>query len=249
MSSKLTSLAYESMHIADITGNVDSMIETIDITIKKAVEEMVTIENITTENKSTITKLGEMSTEISKIVDMISNISSQTNLLALNAAIESARAGEHGRGFAVVADEIRKLAEQSEKAAKDISQLIIKVLCDTEKAVGDMNKGSEAVNSGLRTISDVGEKFGTVAATSIEVYEKIHNITTVIQNTAVEGTEVVSIVDRVKKINYKNLEELQLVAAASHQQLESMEQLASSVHTIEKISGDLGEITRDGIAD
>ena len=86
--------------------------------------------------------LGDRSQEVGQIVDTISGIAGQTNLLALNAAIEAARAGEQGRGFAVVAEEVRKLAEQSQEAAKHIADLISHIQADTEDAVQAMQEGN-----------------------------------------------------------------------------------------------------------
>ena len=97
---------------------------------------------------STISKLNERSQEIVQIVDAISTIAGQTNLLALNAAIEAARAGEQGRGFAVVADEVRKLAEQSQEAAKQIAALITMIKEDTKEAVSAMDTGVQEVKTG-----------------------------------------------------------------------------------------------------
>ena len=96
----------------------------------------------------TMLALGAASAQIGAIADTIEEISDQTNLLALNAAIEAARAGEHGRGFAVVAEEIRKLADGSGTATKEISSLIRKIQADIERAVAETRLGSAAVEGG-----------------------------------------------------------------------------------------------------
>ncbi len=93
-------------------------------------------------------KLGERSQDIGQIVETIAGIAGQTNWLALNAAIEAACAGEQGRGFAVVAEELRKLAEQSQEAAKRIATLIGEVQQDTTQAVNAMEQGTKEVVMG-----------------------------------------------------------------------------------------------------
>ena len=124
--------------------------------VDAAIAQMQQIEENVVQSAAVVAQLGERSQEIGQIVDTISGIASQTNLLALNAAIEAARAGEQGRGFAVVAEEVRKLAEQSQGAAKEIAILIGEIQGDTEKAVTVMNEGPQLVQEGSTAVQSAG---------------------------------------------------------------------------------------------
>jgi len=111
-----------------------------------------------------VQEMGTRSEEIGKIVETIEDIASQTNLLALNAAIEAARAGEHGKGFAVVADEVRKLAERSSLATKEIGGLIGGILNTVSEAVTAMAEGSKEVELGVASANEAGDALGKILA-------------------------------------------------------------------------------------
>ena len=113
-----------------------------------------------------VKSLADRSLEISEIVNTIEDISSQTNLLALNAAIEAAGAGEAGLRFAVVAEEVRKLAERSGKAAKDIVVLIKGVQTETQQAVVAMEEGTREVEAGYRVTVEAGERLHQIGEIS-----------------------------------------------------------------------------------
>lgn len=117
--------------------------------------------------------LAGASAQIGAIADTIEGISDQTNLLALNAAIEAARAGEHGRGFAVVAEEIRKLADGSGTATKEIAILIRKIQNDVERAVSETKLGSAAVEKGRQRTLAASESVGGIVADVQQIHEDV----------------------------------------------------------------------------
>jgi methyl-accepting chemotaxis protein len=235
-------IANEGKEISDISEQVGRMNDENGIVIKKAIDKMVAIDKVTGESKDIITKLGERSKEIDKIVEIISGIAGQTNLLALNAAIESARAGEQGKGFAVVAGEIRSLAEQSEKAAKDISHLIKVIVDDTAKAVDAMDKNTGTVAEGLGAINEAGASFKELSIASREMNGKVQQVSRATSEAAISSNRIVGLVKNIRDINHASMEELQNIAAASEEQLASMQQVSSSVDSIEKISSELVEV-------
>ncbi len=188
----------QSQQATEVAGSVEEMTRTILETTKNAanaaeaskvagqiakdggkvvedtVSGMIKIAAVVRKSAETVQALGKSSDEIGEIVQVIDDIADQTNLLALNAAIEAARAGEQGRGFAVVADEVRKLAERTTKATKEIAGMIKQIQKDTSGAVHSMNQGTEEVEKG-KVLAD---KAGTSLTQIIEAAEKVVDIIT-----------------------------------------------------------------------
>jgi len=207
--------------------------------IANANEQMANIEKTVNNSALVVSKLGERSKEIGQIVDTISGIAGQTNLLALNAAIEAARAGEQGRGFAVVAEEVRKLAEQSQEAAKQIAGLISEIQKDTDSAVVAMNDGTKEVKRGTEVVTLAGHYFDNIATLVTEVSGQIEDISTNMQQMATDSQHIVSAVRGIDTISKNALGHTQTVSAATEEQSASMEQIAASSQSLAKLAEEL----------
>lgn len=130
--------------------------------VKETVDGIGRISEVVLSSANTIEELGKSSSEIGEIIQVINDIADQTNLLALNAAIEAARAGEQGRGFAVVADEVRKLAERTTKATKEIAQMIKRIQQDTAEAVTAIANGKVEVERGKGLVLQADASLQTI---------------------------------------------------------------------------------------
>jgi methyl-accepting chemotaxis protein len=211
-------------------------------TIAQAVQQMSNIEETVNSSAEVVAKLGERSKDIGQIVDTIANIAGQTNLLALNAAIEAARAGEQGKGFAVVAEEVRKLAEQSEAAAKQIATLIREIQGDTDLAVVAMNTGTQEVVKGKTIVTTAGENFREITVSVDAVLRQVSEISTAMGNIENGSDEIVKGIFKIDTISKATAEHTQTVSAATEEQSASLEEIAASCQGLAKMAQGLQNI-------
>lgn len=207
--------------------------------IEKAVGQMSTLENTVTQSAAVVSKLGERSKEIGQIVEAISGIAAQTNLLALNAAIEAARAGEQGRGFAVVAEEVRKLAEQSGIAAKQIEELIVAIQQDTAQAVMSMENGTREVKAGGTDVRESGAIFEEILTMVHNVSQQVQDISASVEELAAGGQEIVSVMDELDHIGKDMSMQTHTVSAATEESSATAEEIASSSQVLAKMAQEL----------
>ena len=174
-----------------------------------------------------IKSLGDRSLEISEIINVINDITEQTNLLALNAAIEAARAGEAGRGFAVVADEVRKLAEHSRSATKDIAALIKAIQAETNEAVVVMEEGTREVEVGAGLADQAGKALEAISSVVRQSAELVQEIS-LASKQQVRGTEGVA-------------NAMQIISGITRQTTQGARSTASTVGNMVKLSEQLNE--------
>jgi len=232
MSAGIHQIAANANVVADVSGQAANTARSGETAVISAVDQMNNIERTVISSAEVVAKLGERSNEIGQIVDTISGIAGQTNLLALNAAIEAARAGEQGRGFAVVAEEVRKLAEQSQDAAKQIAGLISEIQGDTDKAVVAMSEGTREVKVGTDAVAVAGKAFNEIVQLIDQVSGQVRDISAAIQQMAGGSEKIVESVRDIDKISKETAGQAQTMSAATQEQSAAMEEIAASSQSL-----------------
>ena len=183
-------------------------------------------------NKSgdAVRNLGSSSERIGEIVAVIEDIASQTNLLALNAAIEAARAGEQGRGFAVVADEVRKLAERTARATKEIAGMIKEIQTTTNDAVTSMEEGRGEVDNGIRLAEQAGTALTVIVTEAQKVTSMVTQIAAASEEQSKAGELIAKNVDGINGAIQEN-------SKAAHQMAQTASDLSHLTHRLQDAVG------------
>jgi methyl-accepting chemotaxis protein len=179
-----------------------------------------------------IRELAAKSEQIGAIVQTITGIAEQTNLLALNAAIEAARAGEQGRGFAVVAEEVRKLAEESQHAAAEISQLISAIQDETTKAVDVVEDGARKTADGAAVVEQTREAFLSIGQAVAGMVGRVEQIAAAAQQITASAQTMQQSIDEVAAVAEESSASTEQVSASTEETSASAQQIAASAQEL-----------------
>jgi methyl-accepting chemotaxis protein len=218
-------LASESAGAAEQASNVAT--EGIGAA-EQATDAMGVVKRSSAEVVEAIGELADRSDRIGGIVETITAIAGQTNLLALNAAIEAARAGEQGRGFAVVAEEVRKLAEESRRAAEQIAALVAEIQVETKRTVGAVTEGATRSDEGATIVAEARVAFGQIGVAVEDMSHRIERI-------AVASSEVATVAEQSSAATQQVSASAEQTNAAVQQISASSQQLAATAQSLERL--------------
>jgi methyl-accepting chemotaxis protein len=207
--------------------------------IDRAVQQMRAIETTQAALVTEIEHLERRSQEIDEIIVVITQIAKQTNLLALNAAIEAARAGESGKGFAVVANEVRKLADQSGKAAQHISQLIQDIQKHTKQVTGQVTVSTAQISEGATVINRSGDMFVSIARAIDAVTTQIKDVTAFTRDVTSNSQMIVQSVSRVERIATRSSQATGEVLVRTSEQQAIIEEFAAAADELTMMANHL----------
>ncbi len=220
--------ASEAAHNAD--GAKEKAQDGADI-VQSVVKAINEVQKRTDELKANLGELGEHAEGIGRVMTVITDIADQTNLLALNAAIEAARAGEAGRGFAVVADEVRKLAEKTMSATKEVGEAIKSIQTGTQRSISEMDDASQAVGRSTELAGDSGKSLGEILAMSESTSEQVRSIATAAEQQSSAVEQVGRSTEEINRISIETAD--------------TMEQAAQALSEVARLASDLNNIVQE----
>ena len=227
MATSIEEVSAQVDSLSEISLNTSQTAERGGTAIHTIVDEMDTIRTTIGELASDITQLGSNSEQIGDIVKVIDRIAEQTNLLALNAAIEAARAGEHGRGFAVVATEIRKLADGSVQATKEIASHIGSTQSVISEVISAMQRLTERVEDSASSTNSASAALREIVEAVLAANQQITEISGVTRAMSSNSYQVIRSIEEITKSVALNLQATQQMASHSGEVNSAFQNIAS----------------------
>jgi methyl-accepting chemotaxis protein len=197
--------------------------------VRETIDGMEQIRHSVAESNAVITRLGERSTAIGKILNVIEDIAEQTNLLALNAAILAASAGEHGKGFSVVAAEIRDLSERTASSTREIANLIRSVQDEVRNALRSMSAGTKLVEDGVSLSHEAGKALNNILESSTKASEMGKEIAAATREQAVGSENVTQSVSRLQEL-------VGQINSATTQQAQGSDHIMNAVESMREVT-------------
>ncbi|BDQ36774.1 methyl-accepting chemotaxis protein [Pseudodesulfovibrio nedwellii] len=231
MNATVLEVARNSASSADSASNARIQAQEGAVVVREATTAIREVHDLTVTLKDSMGKLGEQTTDIGQIMNVIEDIADQTNLLALNAAIEAARAGEAGRGFAVVADEVRKLAEKTMAATKEVGDAIQAIQNGASSNIKSVDTAALAVEQATELANQSGESLDRIVSFADETSGQVQSIATAAEEQSAASEEINQAVD-----------DINLIASET---ADGMNQSAEAINELARLSNELRHLIKE----
>ena len=231
MNATVLEVARNSSSSADSASKAREQAKEGATVVTQAIQAISQVNDLTAMLKKNMDQLGEQATGIGHIMNVIEDIADQTNLLALNAAIEAARAGEAGRGFAVVADEVRKLAEKTMTATKEVASAIQAIQAGAAANIKSVDTAAEAVNQATDLADRSGKALDEIVQYSDNTSGQVQSIATAAEEQSAASEEINRAVEDINRI--------------ANETAEGMNQAAIAISELARLSGELRKLIDD----
>lgn len=210
-------------------------------TVNEVIDNMRQLNKQIKDSAEIIHSLDKKSSQIGSMANLITDVTEQTNLLALNAAIEAARAGESGKGFAVVAEEVRKLAEQSGKASKEINEIITGIQKEVSQSVSMMTTSQKIADNGILSVEKTGESFESIATSIHSLSDKITELTAQMTNSLADMEVMKSKSHEVQQYSVNTSDHAHSVSAVTEEQASMMTEVSKASESLAEMAQQLQE--------
>ncbi len=234
MNASVMEVARNAAEAADSADNARTEAENGGTIVNDVVERINRVQGMTVEMEKGLGMLGEQADGIGKIMNVITDIADQTNLLALNAAIEAARAGEAGRGFAVVADEVRKLAEKTMDATKEVGGYISAIQSGTRENINGMTKAAAEVSASTESANKAGEALKGIVEIVEETAGQVRSIATASEEQSAASEQINRSIEEVNLIANDNAQAMRESSTAVEELMHLGEQLTELIEELRR---------------